>query len=259
VAIKIRKKKEVVEVEAPEELAQEAFGGSDKFVKTSMDVSSWFAKNWKPIVAAIVVLVVVVAGISLYGSYRESSLAKESAELNRAIVASEMNLRTFAVDAKAERARHETVLAQAKSAIEKWPKSEIAGEAHLMAAVASLRLGEMEAAKSHFEVAHTKVDQSIDVFVLQANAVLHLENGAHQEAIATYRQLYAKSPRLYGAFALMQIGAINEGVGALDEAADAYAEVAARFPESDEGTEAKRRLSALVSEPEARISAVPID
>ena len=62
-----------------------------------------------------------------------------------------------------------------------------------------------------------------------------------------------------GAFALLKIGETHGFEGNVEEAAAAYAELVARYPEANQSAEAKRRLEQLTDDADARIANISVD
>jgi len=277
VAIKIRKKKsssntdENVETPAIEGVAE-----PDAFVETSLGFTAWFQEHWKKIAIGAGVLIVGAIGVSLYLSQQESSKVEASASLNQAALAystptreeverqkdiyrqqgidiEDITYRRMHQDA---RSKEEAVLAAATNTIDNYGDSLVAGEAHLVAAGASMRLGNAEEAKTHLDAAEGNVGAEAAAFVLQARAVAQVEAEDFGGAIESYESLKNLAPAHYGAFALMQIGQLSEWNGDREKAADAYADLAANYPDDPQTVEARRRLSMLVADADDRINAL---
>ncbi|OIP31064.1 MAG: hypothetical protein AUK47_23320 [Deltaproteobacteria bacterium CG2_30_63_29] len=278
-AIKIKKKVEKAEEEL--EVVSEDLAEPDKFVTTSLNVSSWVKRNQKQLALGVGAVLVLTIGISIYMSHLKTQKVEASSALTSALDASmtptrseveerrillqiqypdiDPNLANYRNMFKDDEARNQAVLAASLGALDKFGDSEITGEAHLLAAAAAQRLGDIELAETHADQALEKLDESVDIFALQTKAVALMDNGSYDEAVSAYRQILNSSPRFYGPFALMQIAGIHEKAGQLDAAAAAYAELVAKFPEDPTSADAERSLGFLVEDPDKLIAAVPND
>jgi hypothetical protein len=277
VAIKIKKKKQVEEVESPEVEVDEELAVNDRFVRTSVTFSSWMQAHWLPIAIGVAAVIAIFVGTSLYLDHIEAEQEAQSAALNAALVAQNTPTQSEFLAAAMRRgvfdpgmlnderlfpdeaARSEAVYDASVKAIENYGDSEIGGEAKLIAASSASVIGKTEEALNYAKAASTELDPSLQVFALHALAMAQANAQQTDEAIETLRQLAALSEPRYGAFASMQIGIIAEQAGNTKEAIDAFARVAARYPEYADAPRAKARLAMITDDPEAIIRAVPVN
>lgn len=279
----------------PNLLAGEQLAEPDRFVQASVGVTGWFQKNWKLVAVVAGVAVTGVIGYMVWDHLRESTRVKQSAALNQAIVANTLPTRAdvqqlkdyqqqirltyqlrgqplppdfdleqlvptefSAVFATADE-RNEAVLQSAQAVVSQFPDAEVVGEANLVASAAAKRLGRNDEAQALASAAAGKVDAEVEIFVTQIEAATLADAGKTDEAVRKYRSILEAGPKYYGAFALLQIGTLLEQAGQAEKAADAYAELVARFPEAPEVEEGNRRLGLLVDDARARIDKVPVE
>lgn len=271
-------------------LEQEELAEPDRFVEASVGLSGWLQTHWKGVAVVGAVVLTGVIGWMIWDYVQESAAIEQSEALTQAIVANTTPTRDDVAALKSQqqqialmyqlrgqqlppdfdlerlvptqfaqvfpsaKERNEAVLQSAQALVEQYPDSELVGEARLLAAAAALRLDQGELALELVDAAAGHVGENTEVFVLQARAAALADAGQLDEAIALYREILEAAPRYYGPFALLQIGTLLEQAGQTDKAADAYAELIARFPESEQEIEqANRRLGLLVADPKARV------
>ena len=157
-AIKIKKKvKKEVEEDVPD--VSEEIADPDSFVKASLGLSNWLQKNWKPVSGVTIAVIVLAIGVSFYLDHQRNKRIAASSELTKALVAyntplaEEAAFIQFRSTYDNEQARTEAVYQLATAAIESHGQSEIAGEAHLLAASAAQRLGKLDEATAHIDQA----------------------------------------------------------------------------------------------------------
>ena len=279
-AIKIKKKKEKAVEEVEATTTEEALE-PDAFVQASAGFWTWMQKNWRLVVAGVGAIIVLYVGVWIYINHTENAAIEQSAALNLALDAhrtptkQEIEERKFMMrlempqvdssfydDFKSfdnAQSREEAVLQGAEKVIDTYSDSEVAGEAHLLAASAAHRLGETDKVMSNIDEAQKAVSEEAQVFVLQAKAVQLTDEEKFADAIKVYEQIAELGPRFYGAFSLMQQGRLYEVLEDTEAAANSYAEVVARYPEAIQVRDARQRLGLLTDDPDARISAIAVD
>jgi len=299
VAIKIKKKKrkpeddelgiDGLEGEGPSSpLEEEPLPEPDKFVETSVGLSGWFQENWKLVTAVVGAILVAIGGYLIWDHFQDQARIRESSALYQALLAydtptqqevSELEARrqmlamqlgpdvdidrvvptNFSQVYPSAKARDSAVLEAAKSAIDKHPEAEILPEAKLTAAGAAIRLGNPEEAEALASDAAGGLSEDAQIFALQARAAALADQDKIEDAIAVYQEIADRSPRFYGPVALLEVGGLQQHLGNTDAAADAYAEIVARFPEHELAEDASRRLGLLVEDAEERIKNVPVE
>lgn len=159
--------------------------------------------------------------------------------------------------AKEDSAAVDKAITLAESAVAEHGDSAVGGEAMLLLGTAAQRKGDFAKAEANLASAKGQLNDvdPANLFVLQAEATLLVDQGKTDEALSTLERIRKKDDQYFSAFALFEMGGLYEQKGENEKAANAYAELLGKYEDAGQvyAGEARKRLNMLVSDAEDRI------
>ena len=214
------------------------------------------AEKRGPILAAVVAVVVVLAGIGGYTAWKGRNESRAATQLAAALTVEEARVGapaafgtqpTTGLSFVSEREKSQAVLTKYKEVADAFPSSDAGIYARYRQATTYLKLGAPKNAAETFQQVISAGGNSLYAQMARLGlAEAQAQNGEYEPAIATFRDLaQRKDGELPVDGLLMRLGRTQVEAGKGPEAEQTFNKLVSEFPESQFAPDAKKELEQL--------------